>query len=64
MIFQPSGISLGLTQFVEAGIYDCGEKEMKGEEFHICHFDVFLEAMDFDTGFVVDVNILLLSHGK
>lgn len=37
---------------------------MVWEEFHVCNFDVGLEAVNLDTSVVVDVGAFLLGGGE
>lgn len=37
---------------------------MVREEFHVGYFDMRFEAVDFDTGVVVDISVFFLGDGE
>ena len=43
--FADGGPDGGVCVFEVAGVADCGEEEVVGEEFHGGDFDVFLETV-------------------
>lgn len=54
--------SRDILVFEVARYAERGEKEMVGEEFHVRHLDVLLQAVQLDAVPVIYVDVFLLCH--